>query len=77
MLPSSLQEKTSSDELASDILSAISNEECSVGSEILDKPVESDLQDFVAASILQVVFSLMLFSIDSTTLNFLSLAAGP
>lgn len=53
----SLQEKTSSDELASDILSAISNEECSVGSEILDKPVECDLQDFVAASILQVVFT--------------------
>lgn len=49
------QERTSSDELASDILSAISNEECSVGSEILDKPLECDPQDFVAASI-QVVF---------------------
>lgn len=49
------KEKTSSDELASDILSAISNEECSVGSEILDKPLECDPQDFVAASI-QVVF---------------------
>lgn len=55
--PYFLQEKSSSDELpgeASDILSAISNEECSVGSEILDKPVETDPQGFVAEMI-QVV----------------------
>ncbi|XP_055690695.1 diacylglycerol kinase eta isoform X3 [Lutzomyia longipalpis] len=47
-------DKSSSDDIpgeASDVLSAISNEECSVTSEILDKNLDADPQGFVAEQI--------------------------
>lgn len=50
------QEKSSSDDVpgeASDVLSAISNEECSVNSEILDKQLDS-LSQIHVADIIQV-----------------------
>ncbi len=51
-----MQEKSSSDDIpgdASDVLSAISNEECSVNSEILDKQLDS-LSQIHVADIIQV-----------------------
>lgn len=51
------QEKSSSDDIpgeASDVLSAISNEECSVNSEILDKQLDS-LSQIHVADIIQVI----------------------
>ncbi|KAG4078409.1 hypothetical protein HA402_013120 [Bradysia odoriphaga] len=65
--PYLLQEKSSSDEIpgeASDVLSAISNEECSVNSEILDKQLDS-LSQIHVADIIQDLSNDRLGHIDS------------